>query len=313
MRTLLFVLTILVVQLVASAGSAQGSADQGSAEYTKVIKQAVTEFDAGNWLEARVLFQRAHALSPNARTWRSLGITAFEMRRYVDAIAELEGALADNRKPLTEQQRKEVQDLLNRARAFVAVYQVTVAPQEAEVIVDGQPAMLKDGQLYLDPGHHVVTVRAPGYLEERKDLRIDEPRRDELTIELKVANQSESEAEPAKAAAHTTSPSEPRARKPRIWTWVLGGTAVAAGAVAVGLRVGAVNKHDEYKNCEMGCGSLSSKGQSLEVGSMVTFGVAGAALAGAVVAWFLEGRSPSESPRTALYMTPWGAGVRGKF
>src|SRR5690606_22822799 len=124
---------------------------------------------------ARVYFKKAHDLNPNARTWRSLGITAFELRRYVDAIAELEAALADGRKPLSNKDRADVQKLLARARQLVAVYQVAIDPPDAEVLVDGDPASLDDGKLYLDPGEHSVVVRAPGYLEERKRLRVDEP------------------------------------------------------------------------------------------------------------------------------------------
>jgi hypothetical protein len=304
------------VGLLALLSTASTRADD-SAEYTRVIKEAVVEFDNGNWIEARVLFQRAHALNPNARTWRSLGLTAFELRRYVDAIAELEAALAEQRKPLNDKARAEVTQLLQRAREFVAVYRVSVQPEGAEVIVDGKSTSLRDGQLFLDPGSHSVIVRAPGYLEQRQDLKIDEPRREQLSIELKVAGVEEpqdTEAPVATAAPAAPAPAQTEARRPRVWTWVLGGAAVATGAVGLGLGLAAGSKNDDFKACESDCGSLKSKGQGLQLGANVSYGVAGGLLVGAVVAWFVEGkRSSTETPRTSFYVHPWGAGLHGRF
>lgn len=93
----------------AGAQTASGdaaSAHAATAEYDDAIRRAIEEFDAGHWGEARALFRRAHEISPNARTWRGLGITAFELRRYVDAVSELEAALTNTLKPLTEKQRE---------------------------------------------------------------------------------------------------------------------------------------------------------------------------------------------------------------
>jgi hypothetical protein len=312
------ILRIILALLLLGLCPASPTLAQDSAEYASVIKQAVAEFDAGSWLEARILFQRAHALNPNARTWRSLGLTAFELRRYVDAVAELEASLVDTRKALSEKQRKEVQELLLRAREFIAVYKVNVAPQEAQVEVDGEPVTLTDGQLFLDPGTHTVVVRAPGYVEEKKELQINEPRREQLTIELRVAGAPETEASATASAPEAPVEQEqtPPKRR-RVWTWVLGGTAVAAGLVGAGLGVGALNKNGEYEDKDCGsspeCSDLKSSGQALQLGANVSFGVAGALLAGSVIAWFLEGRSSEHAPKTALYLTPWSAGVRGRF
>src|SRR5690606_27114168 len=80
-----------------------------------------------------------------------------------------------------------------RARKLVAVYHVSIDPPDAEVLVDGAPASLEQGQLYLDPGEHSVVVRAPGYVEERKELRIAEPEQATLTIRLQTIPQEEAE------------------------------------------------------------------------------------------------------------------------
>src|SRR5262245_44240118 len=77
---------------------AQAQASGGdAAAYRSAVDDAVSEFAAGRFEEARALFKRAHQLSPNARTLRGLGMTAFELRAYVQAIRELRAALADTR------------------------------------------------------------------------------------------------------------------------------------------------------------------------------------------------------------------------
>jgi hypothetical protein len=63
------------------------------AGYRDLVAEATREFSAGNFAEARTLFEQAHAAKPSARTLRGLGLTAYELRRYVQAVSELEAAL----------------------------------------------------------------------------------------------------------------------------------------------------------------------------------------------------------------------------
>jgi hypothetical protein len=292
------------------------SAQAQEAEFNDVIKRAVVEFDQGHWDEASALFRRAHELNASARTWRGLGLTSFELRRYVTAIAELEAALADPRKPLTSAQRKEVETVLARAREFVSVYRVRVFPGAAEVLVDGHPVTLRDGQLFLDPGAHTVLVRASGYQERREDLRAAAGSRDELAIELSVAEAPpETPAEGEVAVRSERKPAAPAPRKRRIWTWVLGGAAVAAGGAAIGLGVATDKKYEDFKRCGAtpDCQGLADKGTSLQLGTNLSIGLAGAFLVGSVAAFFLEGRRPPEEKRAQLLLSPGGVSLRGSF
>jgi hypothetical protein len=108
-------------------------------EYKKVIEGAVLEFDSGNWGEARVLFEQAHALRPSARTLRGMGKVSFELKEYVRAQKELNAAQVELRSPLSESQRQEVLGLLLRVEKFIGRLTVRVKPAEADptVILDG--------------------------------------------------------------------------------------------------------------------------------------------------------------------------------
>jgi hypothetical protein len=296
---------------------------QESPEFADVIKRAVVEFEQAHWDEASALFRRAHELNPSARTWRGLGLTSFELRRYVNAIAELEAALADPRKPLTAPQRREVEGVLKRAREFISVYRVRVVPEQAQVLVDGQPASLENGALFLDPGPHTVLVTATGYQEQREDLRAAAGSTDELSIELRVSAQEEPgpapEVAPARASTPADAPSASRARR-RVWTWVLGGTALAAGTTALGLGLATHRTQEDFDRCATAeggtpdCSGVADQGQRLQLGTNLTAGLAGAFLVGAITAFFVEGRHrPSQEKHAKMQLSPHGVGVRCRF
>ncbi|MCZ7679746.1 MAG: sigma 54-interacting transcriptional regulator [Sandaracinaceae bacterium] len=78
---------------------ARARAQDGEAQYRALIEEAVVEFDAGRFPEARSLFLRAHDLAPNARTLRGVGMASFEMRDYVEAYRALSSSLDETVRP----------------------------------------------------------------------------------------------------------------------------------------------------------------------------------------------------------------------
>jgi hypothetical protein len=319
-RSHLLALLTTIALLLAFAGSVRA---EDPSEYESTIKRAVTEFDLAHWEEAGVLFHRAHELNPNARTWRGMGLCAFELRKYVEATANLEAALVDPRKPLTAKQRSETQKVIDQARQFVSIYRVRVRPPDAEVIVDGRRQTLREEQLFLDPGPHTVLVRAPGYAERREALRTDAGVRDELAIELEVSEPLQEPARPAEAAAEPqaeVAPADAAAqaapRRRRVWTWVLGGATLASAATTVGLRIGVSRQAEQFNTCtaypDEDCSGLKRKGETLLNATYAMAGATGALLGASIAAFFLEGRSHAERS-AAVMITPTGIRLHGSF
>lgn len=313
--TALCALTLLASSLASPRRAlAQGAGEDENA-YSAIIKRALSEFSQAHWEEAHALFRRAHDINPNARTWRGLGITAFESRRYVEATADLEAALVDPRKPLSPEQREETVRLIAQAREFISVYHVKIQPASAQVIVDGKQATLQSEQLHLDPGPHTIVVRAPGYEERRAELRAAAGDQDELSLELSVSSHAELEEQetsrPRRAAEGKGADSHPPKRKRRrIWTWALAGGAGAAAVTAVALRLRVRGVHREFTECTVSqgdCSDLRSNGLALLKASYVMAGVAGALFVGATVAFFAE----RETRVTTLSLTPLGLAVGG--
>ncbi len=150
---------LLAVSIGLSPVRAQADADAPPPRYGALVEQALHESAEGRWAEARAIFREAHALYPNARTWRAIGIASYEIRDYVEAYHALSEALVDTRKPLTDAQRAECEDVLGRVRTFVGRYSLEAFPGEATYVVDGvatQPMGARE--LVLPIGRHQVAV-----------------------------------------------------------------------------------------------------------------------------------------------------------
>ena len=212
-------------------------------QYRSLLSEAVAEYDARRYEEARALFRRAHELSPNARTLRGIGMASFELREHVEALRALEGSLVEQHRPLTAAQRQQVEGLLERTRAFVGRFVLHLTPPETALRVDGASVNLEpDGTLLLSFGRHAVTADAPGRMIESRELNVIGGERQELTFRLRTHQSVEPPADTlAVAAPVPTAPAQPAvdltqkeqpASSSSAAGWFLGAGALAAGTVA---------------------------------------------------------------------------------
>ncbi len=223
-----------------------GSGAPAPSGYQKLIDQAVKEFQLGNYPEAFSLFERAHAVQPNARTLRGMGLSAFEERRYVVCIEKLRAALNETRKPLTTQQRAHTEDVLQRALGFVAQYTLELSPANAQVTVDAQPPTIVEGILLLDPGPHEIAISVEGHQETR---HVRARPNDNVTLRIKLT---------ARQAPVTEQPAPWFSRRRKVGVAVAS-VGVAALATSLALTLKARSNRDEA-GCEGGrCPDTSSR------------------------------------------------------
>jgi hypothetical protein len=176
--------------------------------YRALVDEAVTEHRAGHFGEARALFTRAHALYPNARTLKGLGMAEFELRNYRESAQYLEASLASTVKPLTPELRSETEQLLARAQGFLGKVRVLVSPSTTQITVDGVVAPFgADGSVLLAAGDHVLEATAAGHESSRQTIKINGGDDQTVTFQL-----TPSAAVPPPAAAMpvvaTTLPAE---------------------------------------------------------------------------------------------------------
>lgn len=242
------ILALLISSCLTFSGALESAAAQPNqppppvlAAYDAEIDRGISEFQAGNFAEARGAFMKAHQIFPNARTLRAIGKAEFELKNYVEAYGYLEQALSSEARALTAEQRADVQRLLERTRGYLTRYVVRLEPSDASLELDGtRVSTLKEGALVLPVGDHVLLVKAEGYMSERRELRVYGGGTETLTITLEklapvdVARASAAPL-PALSDASAAPPKDDPAprRKKRWWLWAgLAGAVVAGGAVA---------------------------------------------------------------------------------
>lgn len=226
---MVLVLTLSTAFVAPAPGLAEPSPVAQAEEpagYRLLVSEAVREFGARHFAEARGLFSRAHALFPNARTLRGLGATEFELRNYRECVMYLERALEMPVRSLDQDLRERTEKLLTRARGFVGRLELTVLPATTTAVIDGVPVHGAK-EILLDVGDHELEFHAPGYLPEKRRLHVHGGDSRTLRIALTLnINLTRSEQTPAARSQ----------RIRRIW-WVSGAAALLTGA-AVGLAVG---------------------------------------------------------------------------
>lgn len=298
--------------------------DRADPETTRLIADAVAEYDAGRFEEARALFRAAQARTPTARTARGIGMASFELRDYVEATRALGQALHDKRRPLTDEQRRQVEALLQRAETFVGRYTPRVQPANAELLVDGQPARPEeDGALLLPFGRHRVVARCPVCTPAEKAVEVNVSGGERTTVELllSTAPPPVAEATPPPETATPALVEPPPARRDEPGTAAAHGPTALwlAGAAAVGLvgaGAGALWWHDrqqELDTCRAaaGMGARCTTESSLDtqrnaaIGVTVGFGAAAVGLGtAAAILWARHG---DEQPRAVACQGGIGA------
>lgn len=250
--------SLVVLSLVLFSGRVAAQAGE-PAGYRSAVNEALSEYKAGHFEEARALFAEAHAIYPNARTLRGLGMTAYELRRYRESIEYLEDALGSPVKPLDGRLRSETESLLTRAYRFVARLRLVLTPTSTLVSIDGHPGIpAPDKPLLLEPGLHQFEFSAEGHHAEKREL--DVKGREIITWTIQLATQPEpppaapvaaaaapvvpppeqvaKAAEPApietKPVTHTEPAEQRRPLYKNPWLW----TGIALGVTAIAVGVG---------------------------------------------------------------------------
>lgn len=162
---------------------AQAQVAPETEHYRDLIARALEEYNAARYEEARALFLQAHALRPSARTFRGLGMTEFELRHYAQALRLIALAQADQRHPLTDEQRREVSAVAERANAFVGHYHVALQPTGAALTIDGTPVD-NPNELTLDIGAHTLQATAEGHVPE--SLNLDVQGAEDVTLNIQL-------------------------------------------------------------------------------------------------------------------------------
>lgn len=139
-----------------------------------------------NYVAAIAEFQAAYEARPNANPLLNIAICNKELYRYPQAIAALETALAKHGATMDPTDKKVAEDAIREMRALLGTVSVTVKPEGAILIVDGEelPAGAASKPVPLGPGVHKIAAKADGYATAEQSVTIASGRDQQITFAL---------------------------------------------------------------------------------------------------------------------------------
>jgi hypothetical protein len=294
----------LMVSVVAFAPSARADGE------VVITEEARTHFAAGvallqdpkapRYEEAYREFKTAYAASPSYKILGNLGLCAMKIERDAEAIRAYETYLKEAGPEVTAEQRAQVQRDLLTLKAGVLEVTVSSDPPGATIVDSRTPvegpdvrnsygAVLTPASLGLRHGHHIITARLAGYLDQQWEFDATEsaapPHVFTMTKPL-VAEQQMVRERPIPTAAY-----------------VSGGATIALAVGGAFFGALALQKHSDFVSVNDGIGSHvaeatsdRSTGQTLNI---VTDAFFGAAVIGAGITTYLVlTRATVERPAT---------------
>ncbi|MBI4702344.1 MAG: hypothetical protein HY744_14570 [Deltaproteobacteria bacterium] len=289
-------------------------------------------FKKGEYVTALAHFESSQRIFARPGTVLSIALCKIELGRLIEAQAGLE-TLRSAFEPTDERAGIVPAQLAALARD-IPTLQIELAPGApagSEVALDGKALGAADlgRPVRVDPGPHVVAVRAPGHEGRRYELDLVRADRAALVVQPGAAGAAPGEQPGGPATKPTPGAVLPPERGPagplvasRARYWV--GVAVGAFGLA-GLSAGAVTgmralniKQELETTCpdRAACTpegvERADEGQVLSVASTVAFGVGAAALvAGAVLLVTSGAQGPVAD--VALVVQPGAVGLGGRF
>jgi tetratricopeptide (TPR) repeat protein len=314
--------TALVVSLIVAAPPAKPPPPPPAAEDADVKKArelfqwAQKLYKQARYAEAIAKFEEAYTVRPHpviifniGKCHEQLGDTPKALRAYRDYLRLSPDA--SDRETVTDAIANLERRLKERGVQQLMVF---AEPPNARIEVDGKYLGTSPATVELQAGNHQLTVSAEGYEKVDRSFVMSTTRSMEMTINLRptkpepttppVADAPKKE-EPKVAALTPPPPPEPPlevakpapepAKKGRLFTWIAGGTAVAAAGAAVGLGAAAVGEAERYRALDPNTTDFATRqaaynsATGLQTGTNVLWVTAATAAAAAVVLFFVEG------------------------
>ena len=249
---------------------------------------------AADYVTARDKFAASYRLEQTAGAALNLALAEEKLGRFLSALEHVRAATTllpenDERRTLTQELTTRVERKLGRLR-FVAAEPIGAS---AEVARDGVVVSRSDWNkvIFVEPGHHVIVIRAPAHSERKFELDIGEGATLVVPIVLGVP-----------IAPPSSIPSDPRRPSPdhdrsqerammTTWGWIAAAGAVASTGVSFGVGALALDRKATVdRECQATCSDegarASSQGRTFATVATVA-GISALVLAGASVTLFL--------------------------
>ncbi len=152
---------ILIAALVLARPCGAQETSEGAVHFDRGVEL----FHKGDFEGALVEFRAAYEIEPHYRVRYNIGISLYELHRYLEAKEQLEAYLLEGGAEISEQKSTEIKAVLFEIMNYIGSLDVTCSVEGAEVKVDGEVVGRTplEQTLVVDVGEHVVEVSLEGY------------------------------------------------------------------------------------------------------------------------------------------------------
>ena len=187
--------------------SASDAAPSAEERARALFSTGIAKIRDENWREAESDLRRSYELVHRASTLYNLALVVFKQGRLTESLA-LASELIRTADPARDaKHRQSAATLIERIEQQVSVVEVTVAPADAAITVDGLPAegVGERRRLIIEPGRHRLEFSRAGYTAESMEMALSSGK--ERMIDVKL--------ERVEASAPLAAPSPDRPPAPR--------------------------------------------------------------------------------------------------
>ncbi len=328
------VLVVAAALAVANLAGAEPEQDRPAPEGTASEEErARALFSAGiakirdeNWREAESDLRRSYELVQRASTLYNLALVLFKQGRLTESLA-LASELMRTADPARDaKHRQNAATLIGRIEQQVSIVEVTVAPADAAIMVDGHPAegVGARRRLIIEPGRHRLEFSRSGYTAESMEMALSSGKERMIDVKLDPVEESAPTAAPgpdrppaARGRSRKLSASEHDSGSRSIAPWFIvgGGGALLGAAVVTGVM--AKNADDEFvercprlEACSRELEPLQTRARTLAVATDVLLVSGGLAVLSGLAWWHFAPEPRQGKLRAAAAVTPQGVELR---
>ena len=329
-----FVLVLVVAAALAPAGLAGAEPeDRPAPEGTPSEEErARALFSAGiakirdeNWREAESDLRRSYELVQRASTLYNLALVVFKQGRLTESLA-LASELIRMADPARDaKHRQNAATLIERIEQQLSVVEVTVAPADAAITVDGLPAegVGARRRLIIEPGRHRLGFSRAGYTAESMEMALSSGKERMIDVKLEPVEPAAPRAAPspdrppaAQGRSRALPAIEHHSGRSMVPWFIVGaggallGAAAVTGVMAKKADDDFVERCPELEDCSPELERLQTQAWTLAVATDVLLVSGGVAVLSGLASWYFTPEPPQGKLRAAAAVTPQGVELR---
>jgi hypothetical protein len=328
-----FILIVAAALAMAGLADAEPEQDRPAPGTPSEEERARALFSAGiakirdeNWREAESDLRRSYELVQRASTLYNLALVVFKQGRLTESLA-LASELIRTADPARDaKHRQNAATLIERIEQQMSVVEVTVAPADAAIMVDGHPAEGAGARrrLIIEPGRHRLEFSRAGYTAESMEMALSSGKERMIDVKLEPVKPSAPTPTPrpdwppaAQGQSRGPSALEHDSRSRSIAPWfIVGAGGALLGAAAV-TGVMAKKADDDFvegcprlEDCSTELERFQTRAGKLAVTTNVLVASGGIAVLSGLAWWHFAPEPPQGKLRAAAAVTPQGVELR---